>query len=680
MEEVFGVSTVEPHANFFDLGGHSLTATRVASRLSTALNVPVPIRLVFEAPTPIELSAAITRECRALSDQGSKASSAVEIVDASKLTASQRRMWLLHVADPASVAYNVGGALEVNGDFDTALATVAFRMCLEAHPVLRATYATEDGLPVQRILPIEDIDLDDVTCDYRGTDNAMSLVKSEAAKLNAAPFDLERGPLYRFRIFRISEESHILTVCFHHIVIDGWAIGVFVRDFFQYYAAAREGRLSETIPNGAIASIAVLPQAAERPQLDYWKRTLQGAPDSLDLPVDHTPPLVDASAGAVCRVPLPPDVIGELQRVARTRKASLFMMLLAGFQVVLARYARQRDLLIGVPVANRNRQESEGVISSMVNTLPYRAVMSDDPTLSELISRVREAVIDMQDHQDVPLETILSVMERSDSRGGSPFRVMFDYQDISLPEGGPLKLNADLWELDRGAAQFDLSLFVTDINGSYLAAIEYRPSLFEASTIRRMGEHFVNILWRLAIAGSSARESVLTTPMLSTEQRTRMLTAWNETEMPLKPGENLLHDFATQAEENPSAIAVSCGTESAPYADLDASSNRIARFLQQQGIGKGDSVAIYVDRSIEMVTVLLGILKSGACYIPLDPEYPVDRIALILEDAAPQAVVANSSAALRSARDPNVLHRRSGFAPIAGNVQQRSGGEHNIPR
>ncbi|MGK0187418.1 MAG: amino acid adenylation domain-containing protein [Verrucomicrobiales bacterium] len=646
MEEVFGITGIKADTDFFELGGHSLTATRVTSRLSAKLKVEIPIRLVFEAPTPNQLAAAIASECQALDTTADSNETAAS--DISQLTPSQRRMWFLHVADPKGSAYNVGGALGVEGEFDATIAVAAFRKCLEAHPILRATYQTDNGLPLQRISPPEESDLGGIIRDYRGLDDAKSRVSEEITNLTQLPFDLVNGPLYRFRVYQLAPKSHVLAVSFHHIVVDGWAVGILIRDLFRFYTELQNGELSGDISiTSNLPSLPPVSTSRIQSQLDYWKTTLKGAQDSLDLPVDYTTPRTDAAGGALCKIPFSPALLEALQNTAKSNRSTLFIVLLTGFQILLARYARQRDFLIGVPVANRKQLESEDVIASMVNTLPYRADMSDDPTLPDLLTRVRNTVLDMQDNQDAPLEDILNSMERSGRSGSSPFRVMFDYQEIPLPKGGPVTFNTDQWESHRGSAQFDLSLFVSDLNGAYVSAIEYRPALFNADTVERMGAHFVNILWQLAEINDTAAiaPSALTLPLLTIEERQAILYAPNDTALPLSVGENLLHDIAHQADRNAEATAVSCGDFQFTYSELDSVSNRIARLLQSENIGTGDSVAVYLKRSAEMVAVFLGILKSGACYIPLDPEYPSDRIAMILEDASPGAVITQTDIA-----------------------------------
>ncbi|MDA0813694.1 MAG: amino acid adenylation domain-containing protein, partial [Verrucomicrobia bacterium] len=655
MADVFGLPSIEPDADFFHLGGHSLTATRVASRLSTALKVTIPIRLIFEAPTPNDLATKIASEFESLKREHD----GTPIVgnEISVLTPSQRRMWFLHITDPASSAYNVGGELGLQGEFDATIAVAAFRMCLEAHPILRATYATKNGLPVQRIGSAHDIELGGIVRDFRGAEDSEARINDEVTRLTKLPFDLSSGPLYRFRVFQVSDDSHVLAVSFHHIVVDGWAVGILIRDLFKYYAQLRGGsHLDEAPAIENIPTVQPVSPAKLNSQLDYWKTTLMGAQDSLDLPVDYGTPRTGVSEGSLCKIPLAPALLNGLQDVAKDHRSTLFIVMLAGFQVLLARYSRQRDFLIGVPVANRNQKETENVIASMVNTLPYRADMNDDPTLPELLARVRNAVLDMQDNQDAPLEAILDSMDRTGATGSSPFRVMFDYQEIPLPQNDSLVFNTEKWETHRGAAQFDLVLFVSDINGDYFAALEYRPSRFDASTIEQMSNHFISILHCMVQAHSiHQNDTVFTTPLLSREERQRVLTSSNDTALALAPGENLLHDFSRQVVLHASAVAISSTDGELTYAQVDQASNRIARHLQAEGIGRGDSVAVYLERSAEMVSVLLGILKSAACYVPLDPEYPAERIAMILEEAAPRAAVTQSHIAGNIVGTPTFL-------------------------
>jgi len=628
--EVLGVSRVAVHDSFFELGGHSLLATQMVARARQALGVDLPLRALFEAPTLAALAARVEAERAA-----HEALEVLPIPVASRggelpLSFAQQRLWLLEQIEPGSAAYHLAGAVEMRGQLDVEALRRALQMIVRRHESLRTRLPAEGGTPRQVVaggltgeLPVVDVG--------GGHPRLARLMKAELQR----PFDLAQGPLYRTVLYRLEHDVHVLQLTCHHVVFDGWSMGVFVRELTALYGEFAGGAGAELPPLPVqYADYAcwqrqrLAGEVLER-QLDYWRGRLAGAPRALELPTDHPRPAIETHRGARQAFVIPDGLARRLMELSRAEGATLFMTLLAAFSVLLSRYSGQRDLVLGTPIAGRSRPELEGLIGFFVNTLVLRMDVSGQPSFRELLLRVKETALEAYAHQDVPFERLVEELRPERDLGRNPlFQVMFvlqnaPRQDLALPG-----LRVTPLEIERNAAQFDVSLHLRPRPEGLVGFFEYATDLFEAGTIERMAGHFVRLLTGV-VTDPACRITEL--PLL-TEGELSRLAEWNATAQsyPAVCVQDLIWERGCQVSER---VAVECGGRRLSYGELLERAEALARHLRGLGVGPGERVGIYLERSLELVVSVLGVLRAGGAYVPLDPGYPRERLEYMVEDS-----------------------------------------------
>ncbi|HEX2188119.1 MAG TPA: amino acid adenylation domain-containing protein, partial [Longimicrobiaceae bacterium] len=513
---------------------------------------------------------------------------------------------------------------------------------VERHETLRTTFAEREGEPVQVIHPPAPVPLPLV--DLRGAPGGGSQARRLAAEEALRPFDLTLGPLLRSTLLRLGDEDHVLLFTMHHVVTDGWSMDVLVRELSALYAALGRGE-APRLPALPVqyADFAVWQRAWLRgevldEQIGFWKKELAGAPPLLEVPLDRPRRVGQSPREASRPVALPPEVSDGLRALARREGATLFMTTLAAWQTLLGRYAGQQDVVVGTPVAGRNRLETEGLIGFFVNMLALRAHLSGDPTWTELLGRVREAALGAYAHQDLPFERLVEELAVERSLTHSPvFQVTFALQR-SGGEGPPTlgELELEPFGGGGGVARYDLGLVMTDEPAGLGATLSYRESLFEAATVARMADHLAILLEAMAAAPGRRLSGV---PLLRGAERRQVVEEWNRT-VAAYPGEGCIHErFEQQVERTPEVVAVVSGEESLSYGELNARANRLAHRLRELGVGPDARVGICAERGLEMIVGLLAVLKAGGAYVPLDPAYPAERLRFVLRDSAPVALL-----------------------------------------
>ncbi|MES1245845.1 MAG: amino acid adenylation domain-containing protein [Acidobacteriota bacterium] len=669
--QVLGVERPGIHDDFFDSGGHSLRATQLVSRVRSVFGVDLALRSLFERPTIAELSS----ELESLLRQG-RSLEAPPILPVPRetplpLSFAQQRLWFIDRLMPGSALYNLPLALGLRGRLDLAVLSASLSAIVERHEVLRTRFVVSAGEPVQRIEPARPISLPLV--DLCGLPSGMreatarSLTDLEAAR----PFDLERGPVLRGLLVRLEPERHRALLGLHHIAADGWSLGVLVRELGELYAAGAEGRAAR-LPALPVqyADFAVWQrqwlqgEVLER-QLGWWREHLEGAPAEVTLPVDRPRPVVPSLRGGQVPVRLGAELSRRLSGLARGQGATLFMALLAGFAALLARLGDQEDLVIGSPVANRNREETEGLIGFFVNTLPLRQEVAGAAGFGELIRRSRETSLMAYLYQDLPFERLLEEIggERALSRAPL-FQVVLVLQNapvgtLSLPGVALEPAGAEL-----GVAKFDLTLSLGETRDGLSGLLDYSRGLFDAPTAVRMAGQLGTLLSAMAAEPDTA---VWDLPLLSEGQRQQLVSEWNDTESVLPSG--LVHEqVSAQARRRPEALAVRFGDRSLSYGELETRSNQLAWALRSLGVVRGTRVGLQVDRSEEMVLAILGIWKAGAAYVPLDPAYPADRLAWMMEDSGVTLLLTQER--LRGfLHAPDVAWENGGAAPTGATAE-----------
>ncbi|HEX7239634.1 MAG TPA: amino acid adenylation domain-containing protein, partial [Longimicrobiaceae bacterium] len=650
--EVLGVERVGVGENFFDLGGHSLLATRVVARAQAALGTEIPLRVLFEAPTVAGLAGRVEAALR--EGAGVQVPPIVAVPrDGTPLPLSfaQARLWFIDQLEPGSTTYSIPVPLRLRGALDARALAGALTGLTRRHESLRTVFATEHGEPVQVVLPAAPVPLPAV--DLRALSPGAREIEARrlAAEDAGRPFDLARGPLLRATLVHAAEGEHALLVNMHHVVSDGWSMGVFFRELSALYEALAAGapsplaELEVQYADFAVWQRAWLSGEALDGQVGYWKEKLAGAPPLLELPLDRPRPQAQGSHGAGCEIALPAETAGALRRVARQESATPFMALLAAWQALLGRYAGQEDVVVGTPIAGRTRAEVEPLIGFFANTLVLRADLSGAPGFRGLLGRVREVVLGAFAHQELPFERLVEELAPERSLGHTPlFQVLFSLQPREDAEARLGEAAAEPLVGGSETAKFDLALYLEDTGESYAGGLVYRRELFDAATVERMGGHFVALV--AAVAADPDR-SLAEVEILSAAERARVLEEWNATDRGYPAGA-CVHDlFAAQAALTPDAVAVSWRGEATTYAELDRRSGRLAHALRRLGVGPESRVGVCLPRSPELVAALLGVLKAGGAYVPLDPAYPRERLGYMLEDAAIALVLTESGLADR---------------------------------
>jgi amino acid adenylation domain-containing protein len=639
--EVLGLERVGADANFFELGGHSLLATRVISRVRAVFGVAPTVRTMFEAPTLAQLADAVEALRRADLPQLPPVVP-VPRGDALPLSFAQERLWLIDRLQPGGAVYNVPAGVRLRGTLDAGALERALGEIVRRHEALRTVFPERDGAPVQHVepftgfhLPMEDLSALDVAA-------RDAAVRARAAEDAARPFALASGPLFRATLLRLADDDHVLLLCMHHVVTDGWSLGVLFRELAALYDAYRDGRESPLPPLAVqYADYAVwereqLRGEALEQHLAYWRERLAGAPALLELPSDHPRPAVATYGGGHVPIDLPASLLERLEALGRGEGASLFMVLLGAFSALLSKYSGSEDVVVGSPAAGRTRREVEGLIGFFVNTLVLRTELDGDPSFREVLTRVRAATLGAYEHGELPFEKLVAELQPERSLGHSPlFQVMFALQNADVSGGDLPGLRMEGVEADLRTTKFDLELHLAAHPGGLGGALTYATDLFEAGTVQRMAGHLARVLEQVA-ADPELRLSALA---LVDEGERRQLDAWAGTDAPF-PAETCIHHLIeAQAARTPDAVAVVHEREALTYAELNARANRLAHHLRGMGVGPETRVGICLPRGAQMVAAILGALKSGGAYVPLDPAYPPERLAFMLADSGMTVLV-----------------------------------------
>ncbi|HEX7186104.1 MAG TPA: amino acid adenylation domain-containing protein [Thermoanaerobaculia bacterium] len=642
--DVLGVTEVGREDDFFALGGHSLLAARLLARLRSVFGIDLPMRALFAAPTVAGLAEAVGAARREGRQAEGPALVPVPRDGDLPLSFAQERLWFLDQWIPDSPSYNVPAAVRLRGPLAAGSLHAALAEVVRRHEALRTTFATSGGKPVQVIHAAAPVSLPRIDlAGLPGTareDALERLVREEARR----PFDLWRGPLLRAALVQLGDREHVLFLSLHHIVTDGWSMGVLMRELGILYEAASEGRCSplSALPvqyaDFAVWQRSRLAGEAFARDLAWWRGALAGAPPVLELPADRPRPAGSVHRGAVEPVRLAPELAQRLRALSRRGGATLFMTLLAAFEALLARVTGAEDLVVGSGVAQRAHPALEGLIGFFVNMLPLRGDLAGDPSFQDLLARVRLSTMEAYDHQELPFERLAGEIDPQRDPSRNPlFQVVFTLQNAPMPEPSLAGLALETAELTTGAAHFDLTVLLREADGGVVGGAEHSADLFDAGTIRRLLDRFEILLHGIA---SDPARPLSSLPLMSESERRQILVDWNRTDAEY-PRDLCIHElFARSAERFPEAVALIDGETEVTYGELARRAARLASRLRALGVGPDVPVAICLERSAEMVIGLLGILQAGGAYVPLDLGYPRERLAWMLEDSEARIVVA----------------------------------------
>ncbi|HET9526114.1 MAG TPA: condensation domain-containing protein, partial [Pyrinomonadaceae bacterium] len=542
------------------------------------------------------------------------------------LSFAQQRLWFLDQLEPGLLAYNMPAAVRLLGRLDVTVLNWSLNEIVRRHESLRTTFNSVAGQPIQIIAPALElstpiIDLTDLPDDERETE-AMQRAREEAYR----PFDLVRGPLIRAVLLRLRSEEHVLILTMHHIVSDGWSQGVLTKELGVLYEAGANGLrsplsdLSIQYADFAQWQRGWLKGDELDRQIEYWRNHLKGAPPSVDLPTDGVRPPQMNYQGSTFVFELSAELSESLNALSRREGATLFMTLLAAFKALLWRYTGQRDLVVGTPVANRSREELEGLIGFFVNTLALRTDFTGDPTFRGLLRRVKEVSLAAYAHQDLPFELLVEELQPVRDLSRNPlFQIVFDLQNAPAPVLELTGLTLQPYDLSSESTRFDLELHLTSRPEGITGALVYSTNLFAESSVRQLAERYRMLLEAVV---ADPEQCVSRIELLVNAERKKLLLEWNDT-VRLFPGKSCITDlFEMWATRTPDRIALAIGDKSVTYEELNRRANQLAHYLVSYGISEETRIGIYIERSVEMIVAVLGVLKAGATYVPLEPSYP----------------------------------------------------------
>jgi amino acid adenylation domain-containing protein len=638
--ELLQVKQVGRRDNFFALGGHSLLAARVVTRIRQELDVAMAAGDLFAQPVLADLARSLKGAARAELPAIVRAARGQRL----PLSFAQQRLWFLAQMKEVSQAYHVPMGVHLKGALDTGALRRALDRIVARHEVLRTTFVSIDGEPWQHIAPAADSRFHLLEHDLRQHGNTNAELNRLLAEEANASFDLQVGPLIRGRLIRQSEDEHTLFITMHHIVSDGWSMSIFWEEMSKLYSVFRRGE-EDPLPKLAVqyADYAIwerqwLEGKVMGQQGEYWKSALQDAPALLKLPTDHARPAQQDYRGGIERLVLEQGLTAGLKELSWRQGATLYMTLLAGWAALLSRLSCQTEVLIGTPVANRERAEIEGLIGLFVNTLALRVDVGSAVTVRELLKLVKEVALGGHQNHNLPFERVVEIVRPVRSLAYHPlFQVTFGWQNV--PSGTMMlpEVEAKLLEsIPYQPAKFDVTLILQEVDGTIIGDLEYATALFEPGTIKRYLGYF-----RRLLEGMVAKEweAVDRLDMLSESEREQVLYQWNDTGVEY-PSNKLAHElFAEQVEMTPEAVAVEYEGRRLTYGELNRQANRLAHYLQILGVTPEARVAMCVERGLEMITGLLAILKAGGAYVPLDPAYPQERLQYMLKDSEPVALL-----------------------------------------
>lgn len=642
-EEVLGLEGVGAEDDFFDLGGDSLEVAAAVSRIRETMRAEVSFRHFFEHRTPSALAAAL----KGAGEQQPESSGPVERLRARPTyTASvnQQSLWLLAQTVPGLSAYNMQFSLRLEGALDRDALASSVADLLRRHDSLRTVFRVEDDKPVLHVTEFREPSVELV--DLRGRADAEAEAVRLAAQECALAFDLASGPLYRLKLFRLGEERHRLYVTVHHIVFDGRSIGLFAREFVRNYRARRAGK-SPAPPTGAIQYQDCVAwqerrlAAADESLSRFWKQNLEGSPLVLDLPTDYTRPTVQTYKGAYRKLRLPASLKEALVEFARREGGTPFMTLLAAFYALLRRYSEQEEILVGCPVANRNHPETEELIGYFANVTVLRAQLPKSQTFRELLVSVRENCLRTFEHESLPFARLVGLLRPAKSLSHSPvFQVTFALHEKLFKGQVDEALALEAYEDGNAAAKFDLALDAQDLDDGLELRLTYNTDLFADETAARLLAQYARLLEG---ALSDPSRHVADYELSSETELRRTLFEWNSTDFPNERARGLHRLFEEQAALGPTRTALVFGRERLTYEELNGRANRLAHRLAAVGVGAGSLVGVHMERSAEMVVALLAVLKAGGAYLPLDPYYPRERSAYVIEDSGVGVIVTDAA-------------------------------------
>ena len=633
--------------NFFELGGHSLLATQLVSRIRDRFQLEIPLMALFENPTISGLTLEINK---AQWQQMDRALPPLKRADRSgdiPLSFAQQRLWFLDQLAPNNPAYNIPTALRFKGRIDVNAFRNSLQAIVERHESLRTTFKSVNGMPVQVIHDDASAEADWIDIRDLPEEQREAEMKRLVTEDLLDPFDLEVGPLFRVKIIRMTDDDQVVLFNMHHIISDGWSMGILIREFTSMYTSYTSNAIPARLPQLVFqyADFSVwqrtwLNTEMLDEQIRYWKNRIGINPPPLNLPLDHPRPAIQSYRGSSVSIILNKELSEAIKESSHRQGVTLFMFLCAAFQTLLHRYARQNEVIIGTPIANRTQSELESIIGFFVNNLVLKTDFGDDPSLNTLLQRVKEITLEAYAHQHLPFEQLVEILQPQREMSHAPiFQVVFVMQNTPLQAMQLPGLQIEAVQAEQKIAKFDLTLIMMDSLEGLYAELEYNTDLFEESTMLSMLNHYRHVLEAFV---EHPEMNISRIPLRPVHETRHMLQAWNQTASDFRIFSGIHQFFEQTAGRMDTKTAVIGEKGRISYRELNRRANQVAHYLRGQGIGPEQIVAISMQRSLDLIVAILGVLKSGAAYLPIDPDYPQQRIEYIIRDSGIQWLISHS--------------------------------------
>ncbi|MFG6107532.1 amino acid adenylation domain-containing protein [Leptothoe sp. EHU-05/26/07-4] len=634
--QVLGIGEISIHDNFFELGGHSLIATQIIARIETTLGIELSLSNLFDTPTIAELAVATKAALQMTPHYNLPPIQKSPHSDQLPLSFAQIRLVFLQKLQPNNPFYNIATSIRLQGILNVDVLEQSLTEILRRHDILRTRFLDKDEKTYAVVAPFSNFELPLVDLSKFSNIEQETKIQHLATETACQPFDLNVDQLFRFKLLRLSTADHLMVLTMHHSIADGWSSNILMRELLALYNAFSTGRPS-SLPELPIQYVDFAlwqkqysQEAFWESDLAYWKRQLADAPTLLALPTDKPRPSVQTFSGNAQLFTLSKKLAKALRTLSQQFEVTLFMMLLAALKVLLYRYTSMTDILVGVPVAHRNRIEIEPLIGCFVNTLVLRTDLSGDPSFQDLLERVRKVSLEAYTHQNLPFEKLLEELKLERNLGHSPlFQIMFSFEDTLELNFNAADLSIDISPIDTNTSKFDLSLNMVETESGLMGRLEYNTDIFEIDRIERLIGHF-EVLLESIVAAPSQPISELS-PLTSVEKQ--QFLNWNNTKIDF-PRNSCIHElFEAQVEQSPDSIAAVFDGQKLTYSELNQRANYLADYLQTLGVKPDMLIGVYLERSLDMLVGMLGILKAGAAYLPLDPSYPQERLSSIVLDS-----------------------------------------------